>query len=96
MQFLKDIRDYHLKDFQTEAMDEILKFMDFLEKRYAPPTDAVPGPNPDPVGVEATFSPIVGDSEPTPVESIEEAPVEESSVIATVAPEAFTCQPASK
>ena len=111
MQFLKDIRE-HLKDFETEAQDEIHKFMDFLEKRYAPPTDAVPGPNPEPVGVETTPTYLVPDfveaTEEAPVveatpepEVVAEEPVEtatttESSVIATVDPKAFTCQPASE
>jgi len=115
MQFLKDIREHHLKDFESEAMDEIHRFMEFLEKRFAPPTDAVPGPKPDPVGVETTPMPLIPDNEtpstpdpvvvdPTPVDTTvpvadtEDEPVEvlttaESSVIATVAPEAFTCQP---
>lgn len=129
MQFLKDIREHHLKDFESEAMDEIHRFMEFLEKRFAPPTDAVPGPKPDPVGVETTPMPLIPDNEtpstpdpvvvdPTPVDTAvpvadtEDEPVEEtvstveptvevlttaeSSVIATVAPEAFTCQPVGK
>ena len=105
MQFLKDIREHHLKDFETEAMDEIHRFMEFLEKRFAPPTDAVPGPKPDPVGVEITPTPIIPDttsveatSEVVPeAEVVEEEPVEEeSSVIAKVAPTNLTCQPKGK
>ena len=65
MQFLKDIRE-HLKEFETEAQDEIHRFMDFLEQKYAMPTEAKPGPDPEPVGVETAFSPILPDPEPTP------------------------------
>ena len=128
MQFLKDIREHHLKDFETKAMDEIHRFMEFLEKRYAPPSDAVPGPNPEPVGVETTPMPLIPDNEtpttpdpvvadPVPVDSAdtvadtEDAPVEASAVVVeateasatvtttevsmidSVAPSAFTCQP---
>jgi len=81
MQFLKDIREHHLKDFESSALDEIHKFMEFLEKRYAPPTDAVPGPNPEPVGVETTPMPLIPDPEP-----INEAPVTPTPVVADPAP----------
>jgi len=85
MQFLKDIREHHLKDFETEAMDEIHRFMEFLEKRYAPPSDAVPGPNPEPVGVETTPMPLIPDNEtpatPDPVVA-DPVPVDSADTVA--------------
>jgi len=85
MQFLKDIREHHLKDFETSAWDEIHKFMEFLEKRYAPPTDAVPGPNPEPVGVETTPMPLIPDNEtpatPDPVVA-DPVPVDSADTVA--------------
>ena len=41
MQFLNDIR-YFVQEFESEASDEIHKFIDFLHTKYVQPTDAVP------------------------------------------------------
>jgi len=48
MQFLKEIRE-HLKDFETEASEEMHKFIDFLHTKYQEPGPAVVPP-PAPLG----------------------------------------------
>jgi len=49
MQFLKEIRE-HLKDFETEASEEMHKFIDFLHTKYQEPGPAVVPP-PAPLGI---------------------------------------------
>jgi len=76
MQFLKEIRE-HLKDFETEASEEMHKFIDFLHTKYQEPGPAVvPPPAPLAVPVASTYiAPIVS----SPVEE-EPAPAVEAVV----------------
>jgi hypothetical protein len=43
MQFLKEIRE-HLANFETEASEEIHRFIDWLHTKYVEPVPAVPAP----------------------------------------------------
>ncbi len=89
MNFLKEIRD-HLNDFETQASDEIHKFIDFLHSRYQEPSPAVVAP-PAPLAEVAasTFTPAVDSSESLPVAVVDNIPdVPEPIVDAPVVAEA--------
>jgi len=73
MHFLKEIRE-HLQDFETEVLDELHKFIDFLHTKYQEPTNAVVAP-PAPIG-EAVPEPTFVAPTPAPVEQ----PVETENV----------------
>lgn len=51
MQFLKEIRE-HLKDFETEASEEMHKFIDFLHTKYPEVRGAIVEP-PAPLAMPA-------------------------------------------
>ena len=70
MHFLKEIRE-HLKDFETEASDEMHKFIDFLHTKYQEPKPAVVEP-PAPAVVptpQSTFTAPVLDAVAQPMEA---------------------------
>jgi hypothetical protein len=70
MHFLKEIRE-HLKDFETEASDEMHKFIDFLHTKYQEPKPAVVEP-PAPAVVptpQSTFTAPVLDAIAQPAET---------------------------
>lgn len=76
MQFINDIRA-HLANFETEASDEIHKFLDHLKTIYEHKESAVVPP-PAPLGqpVQATFVAPVVDAQPAFEEVAAEAPAE--------------------
>jgi hypothetical protein len=77
MQFLKEIRE-HLKDFETEASEEMHKFIDFLHTKYPEVRGAIVEP-PAPLAMpapEPTFTAPVLNVVEAPVEASVEAPVE--------------------
>ena len=78
LQFLKDIRS-HVDNWETSAADEIHRFIEFLEGKYAPPGPAVPA-NPDAVVVPppapVTFIPAIPASE-QPSADVTSAPIVE-------------------
>ena len=96
MQFLKDIRA-HLNNFETDAQDKIHAFLDFLDQKYAPPTEAKPGPVVTPT-IMFEAPPQVPTVEIPPQTTISVTPVTttESAVIAVVAPSFLTCIQAEK
>jgi hypothetical protein len=70
MHFLKEIRE-HLNNFETEASDEMHKFIDFLHTKYEEPKPAVVAP-PAPAFVptpEPTFVAPIPASVEQPVET---------------------------
>ena len=73
MSLVKQLRE-HLKEFSTEAQDEIHKFIDHLEQKFAEPAPAVVAP-PSPIG-EAVPEPTFVAPTPAPVEQ----PVETENV----------------
>ena len=77
MQFLKEIRE-HLKDFETEASEEMHKFIDFLHTKYPEVRDAIVEP-PAPLAMpapEPTFTAPVLNAVEAPVEAPVEAVAE--------------------
>jgi hypothetical protein len=87
MQFLNEIRG-HLANFETEASDEIHKFIDWLHTKYQETgAPVVSLPNETVVTPEPTFIPAV-DNVPveSPVEVIVEAPIEAPVETAVVNP----------
>ena len=98
MHFLKEIRE-HLKDFETEASDEMHKFIDFLHTKYQEPKPAVVEP-PAPAVVQtpqSTFTAPVLDAVAQPMEaanvvnsdttvSADPAPVVDAPVVTEEAP----------
>ena len=84
MHFLKEIR-HHLKEFESEAYDEIHRFIDFLHSKYEPVGPAVVAP-PAPLGQPdaSTFTAPVVD--PTPA-AIVEPTIEVTAPVAEVTAE---------
>jgi len=79
MQFLHDIRK-HVKDFESQASNEIHRFLDFLLEKYETmqPKPAVVAPPQPPVADAGTSTPVVA---PEPVA----APVVDAPATAPVA-----------
>lgn len=69
MQFLKEIRD-HLANFETEAKDEIHKFIDWLHTKYIEPAAPIVSP-PEVANVQSvsTFTPAT-DNAPVATDDI--------------------------
>jgi len=79
MQFLKEIRE-HLASFETEASEEIHRFIDWLHTKYVEPVPAVPAPK-EVVNVQsvASFTPALDAApaaDPVPVVEPVAAPAE--------------------
>lgn len=88
MHFLKEIR-HHLKEFESEASDEIHKFIDFLHSKYEPIGPAVVAP-PAPIGQPdaSTFTaPVVN---PTPAVEVASTDASVTVAIATTEVQALT------
>ena len=75
MQFLNEIRE-HLANFETEASQEIHRFIDWLHTKYKEPgAPIVSLPYETVVAPEPTFIPAVDNVVEAPVEPPVEAPV---------------------
>jgi len=87
MQFLKEIRE-HLANFETEAKDEIHKFIDWLHTKYVEPgAPIVAPPSTNHVQDIPSFTPALDAApaaDPAPVAeptaSVGDAPVQDAAV----------------
>ena len=88
MQFLKEIRE-HLVNFETEASEEIHRFIDWLHTKYVEPSaPIVAPPSTNYVQSVASFTPALdaapAAADPAPVveptASVGDAPVQDAAV----------------
>ncbi len=90
--FLQQLR-FHLGNFETEARDEIDRFLAHVEQHFQPPVPAVPGPVVEPAPAAGVG---VASTEPAP--ELEPAPQPETTTqeATPAATEADTTPPAQE